>query len=206
MRLLLTLALSLCIGTAVAADPVVPPAAAAFDAALAQRTGADERGMRRYVLVILKTGPMRVPDGEARDTMFAGHMANIGRLAKAGKLALAGPFMQDPAGWRGLYVFAVPEHAMERIRDELDKLAILETGSPEYGVTRNYLDWATSVPWGVHSEDKLDLAHARGVLESEHDGLEDVKERILEIALTHRCGPPFPARTTSGNCGTGRGH
>nr|MBP6383115.1 LON peptidase substrate-binding domain-containing protein [Pseudomonadales bacterium] len=59
----------------------------------------------------------------------------------------------------------VPGHAMERIRDELDKLAILETGSPEYGVTRNYLDWATSVPWGVHSDDNLDLAHARGVLE-----------------------------------------
>ena len=109
MRLLLTLALSLCIGTAVAADPAVPPAAPAFDAALAQRTGADERGMRRYVLVILKTGPTRVPDGEARDAMFAGHMANIGRLAKEGRLALAGPFMQDPAGWRGLYVFAVAD-------------------------------------------------------------------------------------------------
>lgn len=107
MRLLLLLALSLCIGTAVAADPVVPPAAPAFDPVLAQRTGADERGMRRYVLVILKTGPTRVPDGEARNTMFAGHMANIGRLAKEGKLALAGPFMQDPAGWRGLFVFAV---------------------------------------------------------------------------------------------------
>jgi ATP-dependent Lon protease len=46
----------------------------------------------------------------------------------------------------------VPEYALERISDELDKLSILETGSPEYGVTRNYLDWATSVPWGVHSE------------------------------------------------------
>ena len=107
MRLLLTVALSLCIGTAVAADPAAAPAMPAFDAALAQRTGADERGMRRYVLVILKTGPTRVPDGEARNTMFAGHMANIGRLAKEGKLALAGPFMQDPAGWRGLFVFAV---------------------------------------------------------------------------------------------------
>ena len=109
MRLPLLLALSLCIGTAVAADPVVPPAAPAFDPVLAQRTGADERGMRRYVLVILKTGPTRVPDGEARNTMFAGHMANIQRLAKEGKLALAGPFMQDPAGWRGLYVFAVDD-------------------------------------------------------------------------------------------------
>ena len=109
MRLLLPLALTLCVGSAVAADPAVPPTAAAFDAALAQRTGADERGMRRYVLVILKTGPTRVPDGEARDTMFAGHMANIQRLSKAGKLALAGPFMKDPGGWRGLYVFAVDD-------------------------------------------------------------------------------------------------
>ena len=109
MRLLLTLALSMCIGTAVAADPAVSPTAPAFNAALAKRTGADERGMRRYVLVILKTGPTRVPDGEARDAMFAGHMANIQRLSKAGKLALAGPFMQDPEGWRGLFVFAVDD-------------------------------------------------------------------------------------------------
>ncbi|MBK8990175.1 MAG: endopeptidase La [Gammaproteobacteria bacterium] len=104
----------------------------------------------------------------------------------------------------------VPEHAMERIRDELDKLAILETGSPEYGVTRNYLDWATSVPWGVHSEDKLDLAHARGVLESEHDGLEDVKERILEFiavgaykgaisgSIILLVGPPGVGKTSIG--------
>lgn len=109
MRLLLPFALSLCIGTAVAADPAVPSVGRTFDVALAQRTGADERGMRRYVLVILKTGPIRVPDGEARNAMFAGHMANIGRLAKEGKLALAGPFMQDPAGWRGLFVFAVDD-------------------------------------------------------------------------------------------------
>ena len=109
MRLPTTFALFLCIGTAAAADPALTAAAPVFDAALAKRTGADERGMRRYVLVILKSGPIRVPDGAARDTMFAGHMANIQRLAKAGKLALAGPFMQDPAGWRGLFVLAVDE-------------------------------------------------------------------------------------------------
>ena len=107
MRLLLPLALTLCVGSAVAADPAVPPTAAAFDAALAQRTGADERGMRRYVLVILKTGPTRVPDGEKRDAMFAGHFANMERLAEEGKLVLAGPFDKDPGGWRGLFVFAV---------------------------------------------------------------------------------------------------
>ena len=81
----------------------------AYDAALAKRLGADERGMHRYVLVILKTGPTRVPDGEARKAMFAGHFANMERLSKAGKLVLAGPFEKDAAGWRGLFVFAVDD-------------------------------------------------------------------------------------------------
>ena len=88
-----------------------PPAAAApvFDAALAQRLGADERGMRPYVLVVLKTGPTRVEDPDKRKAMFAGHFANIERLSKAGKLVLAGPFAEDKDGWRGLYIFAVAD-------------------------------------------------------------------------------------------------
>lgn len=84
-------------------------ASVAYDAALAKRLGADGRGMRRFVLVILKTGPTRVPDGEKRQAMFAGHFANIERLAAEGKLALAGPFRVDEQGWRGLYVFAVAD-------------------------------------------------------------------------------------------------
>lgn len=79
----------------------------AYDAPLAKRLGADERGMRHYVLVILKSGPTRVPDGPQRDAMFKGHFANIQRLADAGKLAIAGPFEDDPSHWRGLFVFAV---------------------------------------------------------------------------------------------------
>ncbi len=85
------------------------PAKPAYDAALAQRLGADKNGMRQYVLVILKTGPKRVPDGQERKDMFAGHFANMERLSKAGKLALAGPFGEDPDGWRGLFVFAVAD-------------------------------------------------------------------------------------------------
>ena len=68
------------------------PRPQAADPALAKRLGADERGMRSYVLVILKTGPHHMPDGPARDEMFKGHFANIKRLAGEGKLALAGPF------------------------------------------------------------------------------------------------------------------
>ncbi len=51
----------------------------------------------------------------------------------------------------------VPEPVMSRIDEELKKLSVLETGSPEYGTTRNYLDWLTAVPWGVTSDDQLDL-------------------------------------------------
>lgn len=87
--------------------PVVP-APAGYDEALAQRLGADDLGMRHYVLVVLKTGPKRMPDGPERDAMFRGHFANIKRLATDGKLALAGPF-DGVDGWRGLFVFAVKD-------------------------------------------------------------------------------------------------
>lgn len=98
-----------------------PPAATAYDPALAARTGADAQGMRKYVLVILKTGPNPMPDGERRKAMFAGHFANMERLAKAGKLALAGPFAKDPDGWRGLFVLAV---------DDLEQARALVAGDP----------------------------------------------------------------------------
>ena len=98
---------------ALLAQPLPAPAQEAaprpgYDAALAQRLGADERGMRSYVLVVLKTGPNRVPAGPDRDAMFRGHFANMARLAAEGKLALAGPF-DGAEGWRGLFVFAVPD-------------------------------------------------------------------------------------------------
>jgi hypothetical protein len=57
---------------------------ATYDAALATRLGADERGMHRYVLVILRTGPTRVPDGDARKAMFAGHFANWSACPRPG--------------------------------------------------------------------------------------------------------------------------
>ena len=76
---------------------------------------------------------------------------------------------------------AVPEGAAQRIEEELKKLAVLEVGSPEYGVTRNYLDWLTSVPWGVYSDDAQDLAGARKVLDRHHEGLDDIKKRIVEF-------------------------
>lgn len=95
--------------TAFSQQPEVKPMPAAnpnYDAELAKKLGADERGMRSYVLVILKTGPKTIPAGKERDEMFAGHFANMARLAKEEKLVLAGP-LDGVDGWRGLFVFAV---------------------------------------------------------------------------------------------------
>ena len=105
---------------------------------------------------------------------------------------------------------AMSDAVSSRIEDELQKLSVLEPGSPEYGVTRNYLDWATQLPWGVTSQDKLDLKHAKAVLNQEHDGLEDVKERILEFlavgsfkgeidgSILLLLGPPGVGKTSIG--------
>ena len=104
----------------------------------------------------------------------------------------------------------LPEQARKRIDEEMNKLSVLETGSPEYAVTRNYLDWATSVPWGVVGKDKLDLKHARKVLDDHHAGMDDIKQRITEFlavgafkgeiagSIVLLVGPPGVGKTSIG--------
>lgn len=104
----------------------------------------------------------------------------------------------------------VPDHVKERFDNELQKLSVLEKGSSEYGVSRNYLDWITSIPWGVYSEDKLDIKAARKTLEKHHSGLDDVKERIIEFlavgvykgevsgSIMLLVGPPGVGKTSIG--------
>jgi len=74
-----------------------------------------------------------------------------------------------------------PEHVVKKFYEEIEKLSLLETGSSEYGVTRNYIDWMTSFPWGIHSEDNMDIERAEKVLDRDHSGLSDVKDRIIEF-------------------------
>jgi ATP-dependent Lon protease len=80
----------------------------------------------------------------------------------------------------------MPEEAEKQARRELDRLAKLPTAAAEYGVIRTYLDWLVSLPWSVTSDDNLNLGHAREVLDEDHYGLEDVKERILEYLAVRK--------------------
>uniref|UniRef100_A0A8C2Q3C2 Lon protease homolog, mitochondrial n=1 Tax=Cyprinus carpio TaxID=7962 RepID=A0A8C2Q3C2_CYPCA len=75
----------------------------------------------------------------------------------------------------------VPQHIMDVINEELNKLGLLDNHSSEFNVTRNYLDWLTSMPWGTNSEENMELARAKEVLEEDHYGMDDVKKRILEF-------------------------
>ncbi len=105
---------------------------------------------------------------------------------------------------------SLTDEAAKRVEEEMDKLSMLETGSPEYAVTRSYLDWITLLPWGAHSQDKLDLKRARRVLDRDHYGLDDVKERILEFlavgmmkgeisgSIILLVGPPGVGKTSIG--------
>lgn len=80
----------------------------------------------------------------------------------------------------------MPEEALKQAQREVDRLSRLPTAAAEYGVIRTYLDWMTSVPWTKATQDNLDIAHARSVLNEDHFGLEDVKDRILEFLAVRK--------------------
>lgn len=104
----------------------------------------------------------------------------------------------------------VPPDVMQVIEDEMEKLGVLEVQSAEYAVCRNYLDWLTIIPWGIYNEEKLDLKVAKKILEKDHYGLNDIKERILEFIAVGKLsggvkgniiclvGPPGVGKTSIG--------
>jgi len=104
----------------------------------------------------------------------------------------------------------IPEPVMKVIQEELEKLSVLEPQSAEFAVCRNYVDWLTITPWGMFSEETHDLKKAEKVLEEDHYGLKDVKERILEFigvgkltggvkgSIICLVGPPGVGKTSVG--------
>ncbi|CAM0145060.1 unnamed protein product [Urochloa decumbens] len=103
-----------------------------------------------------------------------------------------------------------PPHVLLVIEEELTKLQLLEASSSEFNVTRNYLDWLTVLPWGNYSDENFDVHHAQKILDEDHYGLSDVKERILEFIAVGKLrgtsqgkiiclsGPPGVGKTSIG--------
>jgi len=103
------------------------------------------------------------------------------------------------------------EEAQRAIDEEIEKFRLIEPSSPEYNVSRNYLDWLTILPWGRFSKDSFAIDRARKLLDRDHYGLEDVKERILEFIAVGKMkgeisgsiiclvGPPGVGKTSIGH-------
>lgn len=105
---------------------------------------------------------------------------------------------------------AMPDPVRKVFDEELSKLAHLEPAASEFNVTRNYLDWLTQIPWGRRSAENFGIKHAREVLDEDHHGLKDVKDRILEFIAVGKLrgtvegkilcmvGPPGVGKTSIG--------
>ena len=105
----------------------------------------------------------------------------------------------------------IPENVREKLMREIDRYSRMAPISPEATVARSYIEWLLDMPWNVSSEDQLDIKNARKVLEEEHYGLEEVKERIIEFLAVRKLagknmraqviclvGPPGVGKTSLG--------
>ncbi|ORX57003.1 ATP-dependent protease La [Hesseltinella vesiculosa] len=105
---------------------------------------------------------------------------------------------------------AMPESVKKVFDEEINKLAHLEPAASEFNVTRNYLDWLTQIPWGQRSHENFNMKHAKFVLDEDHYGLKDVKDRIMEFIAVSKLrgsvegkilclsGPPGVGKTSIG--------
>jgi ATP-dependent Lon protease len=83
----------------------------------------------------------------------------------------------------------MPDEPKREAVRELDRLAKMPPAAAEYTVSRTYIDWLVSMPWKTETADQVDIEHARGVLDADHEGLEKIKERILEYLAVKKVKP-----------------
>ncbi len=109
-----------------------------------------------------------------------------------------------------LATLTIPEEALTEINRQINRLERTAADSMEASVTRNYIDWMLALPWGKISEDNLDIKHAKEILDQDHYGLKDIKERILDFISIRKLkedshtpilcffGPPGTGKTSLG--------
>jgi ATP-dependent Lon protease len=83
----------------------------------------------------------------------------------------------------------LPEDAYEQAERELKRLSALPQHAPDRHLIRTYLEWITDLPWSIETEDNLDLHHAREILDADHHGLDQIKDRILEFLAVRKLAP-----------------
>ncbi len=131
-----------------AAQEQTQPAESKYDAALAKRLGADDYGMRNYVFVMLKTGKAEITDESRRKEIFAGHFANMGRLADEGLLVAAGPFDDPNKIKRGFFIFNVT--TVEEAKKLVESDPGVESGIFDYELTKLYSSAALMMIGEIH--------------------------------------------------------
>jgi uncharacterized protein YciI len=106
-----------------------------YNKTLADSLGGDDYGMKSYVLVILKSGSNKTTDKKLIDSLFKGHMANINRLAEAGKLIVAGPLKKNEKSYRGIFIFDV------KSIEEANKYLITDPAVKEKLLDAELFEW-----------------------------------------------------------------
>ncbi|MCH5717101.1 YciI family protein [Niabella hibiscisoli] len=122
-----------------------------YNKSLADSLGSDERGMKMYQLVILKTGPVTIADKDSVKQVFSGHMQNIGKLVKDGYLVVAGPFGKNDKQYRGLFILKA------RDKEEAEKLLLTDPAIKTGLLTYDLLDWygSAALPMYLPHSEKI---------------------------------------------------
>lgn len=122
-----------------------------YDAELAQKAGADDYGMKKYVLVILKTGNIDSTDKHFIDSCFSAHMANIQQMAKNGKLVVAGPMAENDRHYEGIFILNAAD------MDEAHKLLQGDAAINEHLLEAELFTWygSAALPFYLDEHDKI---------------------------------------------------
>lgn len=136
-------------------DTVISQVNSEYDEALADSLGADEYGMKKYVLAILKAGPSETKDEDVINKAFRGHMENIQRLANEGKLIVAGPLGENSKSYRGIYIFNV------KTIPEAEELVKTDPAVMEGLLDAELYEWYGSAALGVYLDTHTKISKAK---------------------------------------------